>query len=54
MGALSQLINDALDGTESVRADVAFEDDYSLEPGDLQFSVMHRGQALTPGHSPLR
>lgn len=51
MSALSQLLGDALEGTEPVYADVTFEDDYSLELGGLQFDIMHRGQAHTPGDS---
>lgn len=43
--------NSLLDGTEPVYADVTFEDDYSLELGGLQFNIMHRGHAHTPGDS---
>lgn len=49
--ALSQLLGDALDGTEPVHADITFETDYRLDIGGLSLELMHRGAAHTPGDS---
>lgn len=51
MTALSQLIGDALDGTEPSVADVTFADAYTLELGGLTFEIVHPGPAHTPGDS---
>ncbi|REC53446.1 MBL fold metallo-hydrolase [Rhodosalinus sediminis] len=51
MTALSQLIGDALEGTEPSFADVTFADAYTLEVGGLQVEIVHPGPAHTPGDS---
>jgi glyoxylase-like metal-dependent hydrolase (beta-lactamase superfamily II) len=51
MTALSQLIGDALDGTEPSYADVTFADRHSLDLGDLKLEIVHPGAAHTPGDS---
>jgi glyoxylase-like metal-dependent hydrolase (beta-lactamase superfamily II) len=51
MTALSQLIGDALEGTEPSFADATFADGYTLEVGGLRFEIVHAGPAHTPGDS---
>ncbi|NNU81678.1 MBL fold metallo-hydrolase [Halovulum dunhuangense] len=51
MTALSQLIGDALDGTEPSFADVTFAGAHSLEIGGLTFEIVHPAPAHTPGDS---
>jgi len=51
MTALSQLIGDALEGTEPSFADITFSDAYTLEVGGLRFEIVHPGPAHTPGDS---
>mgnify|MGYP006273399749 CR=1 FL=1 len=53
MTALSQLIGDALDGTEPSVADVTFADAYTLELGGLTLEIVHPGPAHTPGDRPM-
>jgi glyoxylase-like metal-dependent hydrolase (beta-lactamase superfamily II) len=51
MTMLSQLVGEALDGTEEFFADVTFSESYRLELGDRQIEVHHPGPAHTPGDS---
>jgi glyoxylase-like metal-dependent hydrolase (beta-lactamase superfamily II) len=51
MTILSQLIGDALEGTEPSFADETFPDAYMLEVGGLRFEIVHPGPAHTPGDS---
>ncbi|MCZ0813768.1 MAG: MBL fold metallo-hydrolase [Pseudomonadota bacterium] len=51
MTGLSQLIGDALAGTDPVHADVTFGEAHSLEIGGLSFEIVHPGPAHTPGDS---
>lgn len=51
MTALSQLLGEALEGTEPSYADVTFSDSYTLDLGGLTFEIMHPGAAHTPGDS---
>ena len=51
MTGLSQLIGDALDGTEPSCADVTFADRHTLDLGDLKLAIVHPGAAHTPGDS---
>lgn len=51
MTALSQLLGEALDGTEPSYADVTFSDSYTLDLGGLTFEIVHPGAAHTPGDS---
>jgi glyoxylase-like metal-dependent hydrolase (beta-lactamase superfamily II) len=51
MTGLSQLIGEALEGTEPSFADVSFADAYSLDVGGLTFEIVHPGPAHTPGDS---
>ncbi len=48
---LSQLIGDALTGTEPVQADITFDTDYSFDLGGVTFELHHEGGAHTPGDS---
>ena len=51
MSALSNMLGDSLEGTEPAFADVAFENDYTLEVGEMSLEIMHRGSAHTLGDS---
>ncbi len=51
MTALSQLLGDALAGTEPHVADSAFDDRYALALGGVTLEVVHVGAAHTPGDS---
>ena len=51
MTGLSQLIGEALEGTEPSFADMSFADAYSLDVGGLTFEIVHPGPAHTPGDS---
>ena len=51
MTGLTQLIGEALEGTEPSFADVTFSDAYTLEVGGLTFEIVHPGPAHTPGDS---
>ncbi|PVB62477.1 MBL fold metallo-hydrolase [Labrenzia sp. 011] len=54
LSALSQLIGDALAGTEPAHADVTFTDAYTFELGGLTFEIVHPGPAHTPGDAFVR
>jgi glyoxylase-like metal-dependent hydrolase (beta-lactamase superfamily II) len=49
LAALRQFLGDAIEGTEPVFADIAFEDEHILEFGGLRFEIVHPGPAHTPG-----
>ena len=51
LSMLSQLIGNALDGTEPSYADVTFAENYTLELAGLRFEIVHPGPAHTPGDS---
>ena len=51
MTMLGNLIKDSLDGTDPVTADIVFDETYDLEIGGLAISIIHPGQAHTPGDS---
>lgn len=51
MTGLTQLIGEALEGTEASFAEVTFSDAYTLEVGGLTFEIVHPGPAHTPGDS---
>jgi len=48
---LSQLVGEAIAGTEPVYADVIFEDNYTLKLGDRRIEIRHPAAAHTPGDS---
>jgi glyoxylase-like metal-dependent hydrolase (beta-lactamase superfamily II) len=49
LAALRQFLDDGIEGTEPVFADIAFEDEHILEFGGLRFEIVHPGPAHTPG-----
>ena len=51
MTGLTQLIGEALKGTEASFADVTFSDAYTLKAGGMTFEIVHPGPAHTPGDS---
>ncbi|MGB8623495.1 MAG: MBL fold metallo-hydrolase [Paracoccaceae bacterium] len=51
MTMLSQLIGDALDGTEPSDPDVTFANAFTLTVGDTVLEITHPGPAHTPGDS---
>lgn len=51
MTILSQLVGDALAGTEPATADITFEDAYSFELGGVTFDIHQPAAAHTPGDS---
>ncbi|WP_333833843.1 MBL fold metallo-hydrolase [Rubrimonas sp.] len=51
MTMLSQLLGDALAGTEPVHADETFAEAITVELGGLAFEIVHPGAAHTPGDS---
>ena len=51
MSALSNMLDDRLEGTEPAFADITFESDYTLEVGEMSLEIMHRGSAHTLGDS---
>lgn len=51
LSVLSQLIGDALAGTEPSFADITFSDTYVLKVGGINFEIVHPGPAHTPGDS---
>lgn len=48
---LTQLLNDSLNGTNPVYADVTFETSHKLNLGGLDIEIRHEGHAHTPGDS---
>ncbi|KCV82566.1 beta-lactamase domain-containing protein [Actibacterium atlanticum] len=46
---LDNLIGDGLAGTEPAYADITFDETYTLKLGELEFEIIHPGQAHTPG-----
>lgn len=51
MSVLSQLLGDALAGTEPAYADTTFDESYEMELGGLAIEIVHPGPAHTPGDS---
>lgn len=51
MTMLSTLLGGALAGTVPQYADLVFDDEYTLEIGDLTIEIIHPGAAHTPGDS---
>jgi glyoxylase-like metal-dependent hydrolase (beta-lactamase superfamily II) len=51
MSMLTELLKDAMKGTEPVYADIVFDDAYELELGGQKIVIRHSGQAHTPGDS---
>lgn len=51
MTMLSQLLGDALTGTEPVHADETFAERLALDIGGVRFEIVHPGPAHTPGDS---
>lgn len=51
LSMLSNLLGEALDGTEPVYADETFENEMEISFGGVVFQLEHPGQAHTPGDS---
>lgn len=49
--ALDRFLGNAIADTEPVYADVTYATDYTFAVGGIEFQLMHRGQAHTPGDS---